>query len=140
MTEQSVEPVVVLTQTMSLSLSVLQTRDDMVAALPLLARAVWLVCADTQSDVSFVRAAFRCGTFDREDIATFPIWTTQTHGRFLVVTPESTNMHDLALQYARYQMPRRNTSSHAMRTPKTPKLAPCPLGCGVFLCMKKPYI
>ncbi len=80
------EPLVVLTKTSPVALSVFKVRRVLEDALPSLKHAPWIVFHDPDDDPFFGKEAQATGALDAS-IDAAPIWTTFGSGEYLVLVP-----------------------------------------------------
>lgn len=80
-------PLVVLTRTNPLAMNLVGARRALEAAVPSLARALWLVFFDPTHDPFFVDTARRLGHLDG-DVGGAPLWSGPDGFRFLVLGPQ----------------------------------------------------
>ena len=86
-------PIVMLTRTSPLPLTVVSARRTLERAVPTLARASWLLFVTNEDDPFFVDGAQRLGTLSC-DLSQAPIWLGPDGMPFLVTTP-GTRAHDV---------------------------------------------
>lgn len=83
---EGARPIVVLTRTIPLAMTVLNARRKIEIALPPLQRATWAIFLDPAEDPFFEAAARKMGTLDGE-LATAPMWSGPSDSSFLILSP-----------------------------------------------------
>jgi hypothetical protein len=91
------EPLVVLTKTSPLALSVIQTRKILEGLLPPLRTAAWVIFYDPFDDPFFAVEVGKRGVLD-DEINRAPIWSTYGEGEYLVLVPESRHQGSLRVR------------------------------------------
>jgi hypothetical protein len=86
------EPLIVLTKTSPVALSVFKVRRVLEEALPSLKHAPWIVFHDPDDDPFFGKEARSIGALDAS-IDAAPIWTTSGSGEYLVLVPGVATIH-----------------------------------------------
>jgi len=88
--DPNLSAIVALTHTCPLNRVVIQARQRIVAALPSLAKALWVIYVDFQLDPNFEESARKLGNFDPPDLdlKQVPYWKDRTFNQsYLVLTP-----------------------------------------------------
>lgn len=83
-------PIVVLTRTIPLAMTVLNARRKIEVALPALQRASWVIFVDAEEDPFFEAAANKVGTLDG-GLGEAPIWVAPSDAKFLILSPAVTS-------------------------------------------------
>ncbi len=92
-------PIVVLTETTPLGLTVIKTRRILMRDHPVLETSLWIVYADVEVDPSFQTFAETLGAFDDADLTNVPYWTEEETGnRYLILTSQTRNLDNIALR------------------------------------------
>lgn len=84
-------PIVVLTRTIPLAMTVLNARRKIEIALPALQRASWAIFVDAAEDPFFEAAANKVGSLDGR-LAEAPIWSGPSDAKFLILSPDAASI------------------------------------------------
>jgi len=102
-------PLVILTRTNPLALTVLNARRQMERQFPLLASATWAVYVAPDEDPFFSSSAQNMGRLD-SDLEFAPIWKTHDRELYLVLSPLIRNRETLQAQIEQIDMAQQELS------------------------------
>lgn len=113
-----VRPIVVLTRTIPLAMTVLSARQRIEAGLPQLRRATWGIFFDAAEDPFFEAAVRKFGEL-QGDLHEAPIWVGPGQARFVILSPE---VRDAQLVRQRSQELDALSSENQLRHPTVPAM------------------